>query len=91
MSRKLVKAERLKKYFPSSRGTVHAVDDVSFTIGVGETLGVVGESGCGKSTLGRTLIRLQDPTAGTIYFDGEDITTLDDRQLWGKRRSEEQV
>ena len=91
MSRKLVKAERLKKYFPSSRGTVHAVDDVSFTIGVGETLGVVGESGCGKSTLGRTLIRLQDPTAGTIYFDGEDITTLDDRQLWGKRREMQMI
>ena len=73
----------LKKHFPVRKGllqraggTVFAVDGVSFTIGQGETLGLVGESGCGKSTVGRTVLRLIEPTAGSIRIAGSDITTL---------------
>lgn len=64
----LLEIEHLKKYFPSPRGMVHAVDDVSFSIEKGKTLGLVGESGCGKSTLGRTIIHLLDSTDGVIRF-----------------------
>lgn len=70
----LIEIEHLKKYFPTARGMVHAVDDVSFKIEEGTTLGLVGESGCGKSTLGRTMIHLLDSTSGTIRFRGEDVT-----------------
>ena len=70
----LLEIEHLKKYFPSPRGTVHAVDDVSFSIEEGKTMGLVGESGCGKSTLGRTIIHLLDSTSGTIRFEGKDVT-----------------
>lgn len=66
----------LKKYFNVSQGTLHAVDDVTFSIERGQTLGVVGESGCGKSTLGRTILNLIDTTAGRVVFDGEDITNV---------------
>jgi oligopeptide/dipeptide ABC transporter ATP-binding protein len=79
----LLRVEDLKKYFPIKKGVlsrtighVHAVDGVSFEIGHGETLGLVGESGCGKSTVGRTVLRLLEPTAGSIEIDGIDITTL---------------
>ena len=65
---------KVKKYFKVPAGTNHAVDDVSFSIKKGETLGVVGESGCGKSTMGRTIIHLQDATDGQILLDGKDIT-----------------
>lgn len=68
--------KHLKKYFKTPSGFLHAVDDVSFTIEKGHTLGVVGESGCGKTTLGRTVLRLTEPTEGEIYFDGQDITKL---------------
>ena len=68
--------KHLKKYFKTPSGLLHAVDDVSFTIEKGHTLGVVGESGCGKTTLGRTVLRLTEPTEGEIYFDGQDITKL---------------
>ncbi len=71
----------LKKYFPVAGGTLHAVDDVNLAVGRGETVGVVGESGCGKSTLGRTMIRLQKPTAGQILLNGEDISQAKGRQL----------
>ena len=74
MSENLIEVRHLKKYFETSHGMLHAVDDVSFTIGYGKTLGVVGESGCGKSTLGRVIIKLLESTSGEIYFDGEEIT-----------------
>ena len=72
----LLKVEHLKKYFKTPRGLLHAVDDVSFLVDTGTTLGVVGESGCGKSTLGRVVIKLLEPTSGTITFEGEDITKM---------------
>ena len=69
----LLEVNHLKKYFQVSSGILHAVDDVSFTLEEGKTLGVVGESGCGKSTLGKTIIRLTDPTSGKVVFDGQDV------------------
>ena len=71
-----VEIKNLKKYFNVSRGQLHAVDDISFTIDEGKTMGVVGESGCGKSTLGRTIIHQHESTAGQILFKGKDVTTL---------------
>ena len=70
----LLEVQNLSKYFSTPKGELHAVENVSFKLNAGETLGVVGESGCGKSTLGRTIIHLTESTAGTILFDGEDIT-----------------
>jgi peptide/nickel transport system ATP-binding protein len=95
----LVEVENLKVYFPIKSGLVldrhigdvRAVDDVSLTIRRGETLGLVGESGCGKSTVGRALLRLYEPTAGRIIFDGQDITTLGERQLRPLRRRMQMV
>lgn len=81
----ILQIEHLKKYFKVPRGQLHAVDDVSFCIERGKTLGVVGESGCGKSTLGRTVLGLLDPTDGKVIFEGEDVT-----HLRGKRRREKQ-
>ncbi|MCC8102950.1 MAG: ATP-binding cassette domain-containing protein [Clostridiales bacterium] len=77
----LIEVKNLKKYFKVPTGMNHAVDDVSFTINRGETLGVVGESGCGKSTLGRTIIRLQDATDGQVLLHGEDVTTVTGKKL----------
>lgn len=79
MSEILVEVKNLKQYFPVRTGLLSskplkAVDDVSFTIGRGETLGLVGESGCGKTTVGRTILRLYEPTAGEIIFNGEPVT-----------------
>lgn len=74
MSNPLLQVEHLKKYFKTPSGLLHAVDDVSFTLDAGQTLGVVGESGCGKSTLGRTILGLLDATDGAVRFDGTDIT-----------------
>jgi oligopeptide/dipeptide ABC transporter ATP-binding protein len=95
----LVSVEHLVKEFPIKRGVifqkqigaVHAVEDISFTIGQGETLGLVGESGCGKSTTARLVARLLEPTAGTITFDGTDITRLSSREMRPLRRQVQMV
>ena len=81
MSDALLQVENLKKYFMVPDGMLHAVDDVSFTLDIGETLGVVGESGCGKSTLGKTILQLIGPTSGKIIFDGEDISKVDSKKF----------
>lgn len=77
----LLEVSHLKKYFQVSSGILHAVDDVSFTLEQGKTLGVVGESGCGKSTLGKTIIRLTDPTAGTVLFDAVDVAAYSSKEF----------
>ena len=87
----LLEVKNLKKYFKTPGGMLHAVDDVSFSINRGETLGVVGESGCGKSTLGRTLIHLLPKTSGQIIFDGEDISDVDDHKLKELRRDMQMI
>ncbi len=83
MANEILRVEHLKKYFKTPGGSLHAVDDVGFTINEGKTLGVVGESGCGKSTLGRTVLGLLPATDGKIYFKAEDVT-----QAKGRRRRE---
>jgi peptide/nickel transport system ATP-binding protein len=80
----------LKKYFKVKSGWLHAVDDVSFTIEEGKTLGVVGESGCGKSTLGRTILRLHEPTEGKVLFNGTDVARFDRKQV-KQMRSDMQI
>ncbi len=87
----LMRAEHLVKEFPVRRGTVHAVSDVSFSIMPGETLSVVGESGCGKSTLGRVLLRLIEPTSGSVFYRGEDITRLKGEPLRAIRRKMQMI
>jgi len=77
----LLQVEHLKKYFNIPAGINHAVDDVTFKIEKGETMGIVGESGCGKSTLGRTIIRLHDATGGKVLLNGEDITQAKGKEL----------
>jgi oligopeptide transport system ATP-binding protein len=89
----LLEVQDLKVHFPVPRGAigrarefVQAVDDVGFVIEPGETLGLVGESGCGKTTLGRAIVRLLEPTAGKILFEGEDLAELSGRELRARRR-----
>lgn len=84
----LIRVEHLKKYYPikggiitHTVGKIHAVDDVTFSIREGETLGLVGESGCGKSTIGRQLVGLETPTAGKIYYDGRDLSSLNKKEM----------
>ena len=81
MNDALIQVNNLKKYFKTGRGLLHAVDDVSFSIEKGETIGVVGESGCGKSTLGRTVLRLNEPTGGQILYRGQDLVGLSSHDL----------
>ncbi|MDH5587747.1 MAG: dipeptide/oligopeptide/nickel ABC transporter ATP-binding protein, partial [Nitrospirota bacterium] len=89
----LLQVTGLKKYFPVRSGIfsrvsawVKAVDDITLQINYGETLGLVGESGCGKTTVGRSILRLQEPTAGDITFEGEDLLALKPRELRHARR-----
>ncbi len=98
MNRKeIVSVTHLKKYFKIKKGFfgrfrkgeqqyIHAVDDISFSVGEKEVLGFIGESGCGKSTMSRTLLRLLEPTSGSIMFNGEDLLALDSRELRKHRR-----
>lgn len=86
MSDTILEVKHLKKYFNTPKGTLHAVDDVSFTLERGKTLGIVGESGCGKSTTGRAILRLIEPTAGEVIFNGEDITKKNKEQMRLLRR-----
>src|ERR671919_1837876 len=88
MAEPLLRVKNLKKYFPIRGGLfsrevarVHAVDDVSFEILRGETLGLVGESGCGKSTTGRAILRLIEPTAGEVWFEGKNVTHASKTEL----------
>ena len=89
----LLRLEHVKKYFPANkvlrekdRIYVKAVDDVSITLNYGETFGLVGESGCGKSTLGQTILRLEEPTEGKIFYRGEDITQIGKKQMRALRQ-----
>lgn len=83
----LLDVRNLKKYFQTKYGLLHAVDDISFTIKKGETLGVVGESGCGKSTLGRAVLRLIEPTSGEVYVNGNEITSMNEKELYAARKN----
>src|SRR3989442_1249951 len=94
MAENLLEVKGLKKYFPIKKGIfsktvghVKAVDDVSFTIRKGETLGLVGESGCGKTTTGRAILRLIEPTAGSVKFEGEEVTEMSGQRLREMRRN----
>lgn len=94
----LMRVDGLKKHYPITEGVlrtevgrVRAVDGVSFEVRAGETLGIVGESGCGKSTVAESVLRLTDPTAGSVYFDGEDVTAYDDTALKRFRREAQMI
>ena len=83
----MLEVRNLKKYFKNNAGALHAVDDITFSLDAGKTLGVVGESGCGKTTLGRTVMHLTEPTSGEIYFEGRDISNPDKKELHQIRKT----
>lgn len=91
MAENLLEVRNLKKYFSTPRGMLHAVDNVTFNIEKGKTIGIVGESGCGKSTLGKTLMRLHQPTSGEVMFKGTDIANLDLKTFKKNFRSDIQM
>lgn len=90
MSDILLDVKNLKKYFNTPNGVLHAVDDVTFSLERGKTLGVVGESGCGKSTTGRAILRLHEPTSGEVFFEGKDITKVSSQEM-RRLRSQMQI
>lgn len=89
--RNLIEVKNLKKYFSTPRGTLHAVDNVTFNIEKGKTIGIVGESGCGKSTLGKTLMRLHNPTSGEVLYNGTDIAGMPIKEFKKNYRSNIQM
>lgn len=97
MSEPVIRVEHLKKFFPvkgrlfEEKQYVKAVNDISFSIGKGETLGIVGESGCGKSSLGRTVLKVYQPDSGHIYFNGTDITKLNEKQMHPYRKKMQMI
>lgn len=86
MAEKLLEIKNLKKYFKTKKGMLHAIDDVSFYINKGETLGLVGESGCGKSTTGRAILRLHEPTSGEVLYNGDDIVKYNSGKMKNMRK-----
>ena len=86
MAENILEVKHLKKYFKTSRGMLHAVDDINFCLERGKTLGLVGESGCGKSTTGRAILRLLEPTSGEIIFEGKDINKLSKKEMRHMRK-----
>lgn len=86
MSVPLIQTKDLKKYFRTPKGALHAVDNINLTITKGQTLGVVGESGCGKSTLGRCILRLLEPTAGEVLYEGNDILKYNKKEMMSMRK-----
>ena len=92
MSQPILQVEHLTQHFKINRKeAVHAVDDVSFVISRGQTLGLVGESGCGKSSCARSIIRIYDPTGGKILLDGEDITHMSQKELQPRRKKMQMI
>lgn len=97
MSEPVIRVEHLKKFFPvkgklfEKKQYVKAVNDISFSIRRGETLGIVGESGCGKSSLGRTVLKVHQPDSGHIYFNGTDITKLNEKQMHPYRKKMQMI
>ena len=87
MSNVLLEVKDLKKYYKVPRGMLHAVDGVTFDLEKGKTLGIVGESGCGKTTIGRAILRLVEPTGGSVIFDGVDIPKLNKQEMRHMRRN----
>lgn len=86
MTEKLLEVNNLKKYFKTKKGMLHAIDDISFDIKKGETLGLVGESGCGKSTTGRAILRLVEPTTGDVIYKGENIVKYSHEHMKSLRK-----
>lgn len=91
MTEAMLEVKNLKKYFPTPKGLLHAVDGLDFTINKGETLGLVGESGCGKSTTGRVILRLLEATDGDTIFEGKDVNSLDKNEMMRMRREMQMI